>query len=465
MPLPVAGRVTRVLVKLGDSVAAGQPLLMLESPEANAATTTFRQCESAVAQANAALSQANAALVKAQADYDRAADLFAHDSIARKEVINADSALKQSKAAVDLAQAGVEQAEAARAQALKALGLLGIKPGDAKPQVVVRAPLAGKVLEIGIVAGEYRNDTTAPVLTIADLRAVWTSDVPENSIRLISVGESVDITLDAYPDQTFNGRVARIADTLDPKTRTVKVMIELNNARGRLKPEMFGRIRHSEGVRETPALPVGAIVQDGGKNIIYVEQGKGRFEAREVVTGRRSGGLAPIVSGARPGERVVVDGVMLLRGSGHGRALAAVRAATKAARHCARPGVSRGRGVRLHELRVEAYPDISDTQAVVISLYPGHAAEEVEQQVTVPIERALNNVPRVIARRSRTIGLSVVELTFADPDRRLFRAPARHGKTARRRVARRRHAVARPAHLGHRRDVPLPARRRKPRRR
>ena len=102
MPLPVAGRVTRVLVKLGDSVGAGQPLLMLESPEANAATTTFRQCESAVAQANAALSQANAAFVKAQADYDRAADLFAHDSIARKEVINADSALKQSKAAVDL---------------------------------------------------------------------------------------------------------------------------------------------------------------------------------------------------------------------------------------------------------------------------------------------------------------------------------------------------------------------------
>jgi len=68
------------------------------------------------------------------------------------------------------------------------------------------------------------------------------------------------------------------------------------------------------------------------------------------------------------------------------------------------------------KLKIEAYPDISDTQAVVISLYPGHAAEEVEQQVTVPIERALNNVPNVIARRSRTIfGLSIVELTFADP--------------------------------------------------
>jgi len=314
VPLPVAGRVTEVLVKLGDSVAAGQPLLMLESPEANAATTACQQSESAVMQANAALSQANAALVKAQADYDRATDLFAHDSIAKKEVINADSALKQSKAAVELAQAGVEQAKAARAQALKVVGLLGIKPEDAKPRVAVRAPLAGKVLEIGIVAGEYRNDTTAPVLTIADLRAVWmTSDVPENSIRLISVGESVDITLDAYPEQTFSGRVARVADMLDPKTRTTKVMIELDNARGRFKPEMFGRIRHLEAMRETPALPVGAIIQDGGKSIIYIEQSRGRFEAREVVIGHRSGGLVAIVSGAQPGERVVVDGVMLLR--------------------------------------------------------------------------------------------------------------------------------------------------------
>src|SRR3954471_15632791 len=66
------------------------------------------------------------------------------------------------------------------------------------------------------------------------------------------------------------------------------------------------------------------------------------------------------------------------------------------------------------QLKVEAYPDISDTQVIVITLYPGRASEEVEQQVTVPVERALNSVPQVIARRSRTIfGLSVVELTFA----------------------------------------------------
>src|SRR5881409_3708851 len=67
------------------------------------------------------------------------------------------------------------------------------------------------------------------------------------------------------------------------------------------------------------------------------------------------------------------------------------------------------------QLKLEAYPDISDPGVVVITVYPGFAAEEVEKQVTVPIERALNNTPNVIARRSRTIfGLSVVELTFSD---------------------------------------------------
>src|SRR5215471_19229536 len=67
------------------------------------------------------------------------------------------------------------------------------------------------------------------------------------------------------------------------------------------------------------------------------------------------------------------------------------------------------------ELKVEAYPDLTDPTVVVVTLYPGFAAEEVEQQVTVPLERALNNTPYVIGRRSRTIfGLSVVELTFED---------------------------------------------------
>jgi len=138
-----------------------------------------------------------------------------------------------------------------------------------KQQVVVPSPLVGKVLELTIVAGEYRSDTAAPVMTIADLRTVWvTSDVPENSIRLVKVGGPVDITLEAYPGETFRGRIARLSDTLDPKTRTVKAMIELDNARGRLRPEMFGRITLSASTNQEPAVPIGAVIQDGGRSIL-----------------------------------------------------------------------------------------------------------------------------------------------------------------------------------------------------
>jgi membrane fusion protein, heavy metal efflux system len=311
--LPVVGRVTQVLAKLGDSVRAGQVLLAIDSPDADAAVATYRQSVGALNQTNASLAQAKSAAIKAQTDYDRAADLFEHNAVAQKEVLNARSALEQAKAGVDAANAGVESAKAAREQARERLKLLGLKENEAKRQVTVRAPLTGKVLDISVVAGEYRNDTTAPVMTIADLGTVWiASDIPENSVRLIHVGEAVEITLDAYPGETFRGRVARLADTLDPKARTLQAMIELNNSSGRFRPEMFGSVRLAQSSREMPVLPVGAVIQEGGRNVVYVEQSKGRFEQREVVTGNRVGDVVAIVRGVSAGERVVVDGVMLL---------------------------------------------------------------------------------------------------------------------------------------------------------
>src|SRR5438094_6258319 len=96
------------------------------------------------------------------------------------------------------------------------------------------------------------------------------------------------------------------------------------------------------------------------------------------------------------------------------REAAAPRAHPAISLRRARRRAGGARRLAFMQLSIEACPDTSDTQIVVITLYPGHAAEEIEQQVSVPIERALNGVPNVIARRSRTIfGLSVVELTFS----------------------------------------------------
>jgi membrane fusion protein, heavy metal efflux system len=299
--LPVSGRVESVRVKLGDTVGAGQCLLEMQSPDADTAMSTYLQSDAAV-------TQAQASLVKSQADFDRANDLYDHNAVARKEVLSAQNALTQAKAAV-------EQAKASREQASRRLQLLGLDAGTFGQKVMVRAPIAGKVLEINVAPGEYRNDTNSPVMTIADLSSVWVaSDVPENYIRFIQPGERLEINLVAYPGETFAGRVTRIADTVDPQTRTVKVMAELDNSSGRFRPEMFGTIHHIESSRQTVVVPAGTIIQEEGKSIIFVERGPGQFEQVPVTVGKRRGDTTSVLGGLSAGQRVVVDGGMLLKG-------------------------------------------------------------------------------------------------------------------------------------------------------
>ena len=114
--MPVPGRVRQVLVRLGDAVKEGTPLLSVESPEVGSATSAYRQAEAAV-------SRAQAALVKAEADLSRLRDLYENRATAKKEVINAESLLAQGKADVD-------QAQASKSEAQRRLEILGLKPGE-----------------------------------------------------------------------------------------------------------------------------------------------------------------------------------------------------------------------------------------------------------------------------------------------------------------------------------------------
>jgi cobalt-zinc-cadmium efflux system membrane fusion protein len=298
--LPVPGRVMNVLVQLGDVVTQGQPVLTIESPDAGEALSASLQAESSV-------TQAKAAWEKAQVDLTRLRDLYEHDAAAKKEVLDAQNVLTQAKAVL-------EQAQAARAQTLRRLEILGLKPNAIQPYVTVHAPLPGKVLEINIVPGEYRTDTAATVLTIADLRTVWiSSDVPENAIRLIQPGEQCEVHLIAYPGETFTGRVSRIADTVDLQTRTIKVWAELENPQGRFRPGMFVSIRHIEAIQPVPVVPVGAVMQGNSHTTVFVERSPGQFQETPVTVGKRIGDSIPILTGVQAGERVVIDGLMLLK--------------------------------------------------------------------------------------------------------------------------------------------------------
>ena len=299
--MPVAGRVVRVMVAVGDAVVEGQPLLTIQSPDASTATSTYQQ---AVARSG----ETKATLAKAEADLARVKDLYAGRAIAQKEVVSAEASLAQAKSAA-------EQAKAAQDESVRRLEILGVKPGDTNPMIQVRAPLAGKILELSVASGEYRNDTSAPLMTIADLSSVFmAADVPESQIRLVTRGETVKITLSAYPDEVFTGTVARIADVVDPQTRTIKVRAALNNAQGRLRPEMFGEIRHEETFRRVPVIPSSAIVQSDKNSVVYREKSTGVYEPVTITFGKQDGERVPVLTGLAEGDRIVIDGGMLLKG-------------------------------------------------------------------------------------------------------------------------------------------------------
>jgi cobalt-zinc-cadmium efflux system membrane fusion protein len=301
--VPVPGRIQRVTVTLGDTVQEGQVLFTLSSPEVSALISAYRQAE-------ARLRQAQVALAKAEADLARVRDLYEHRAIAQKEVISAETALAQARADAEQASAGLQEN-------LSRLEILGVKPDSFQQEIAIRSPVTGKILDINLAAGEYRTDTAAPVITIADLSLVYVAaDVPESQIRLITPGERVEVKLAAFPGQTFSARVSRISAAVNPDTRTIQVMAELANPEGRFLPDMFGEIRHEETFQTVPVVPAGAIVQREGKTSVWREIRSGEFQTVDVTTGRPRGGLVPVLSGIRPGDRVVVDGTMLLeRGS------------------------------------------------------------------------------------------------------------------------------------------------------
>lgn len=305
---PVQGRVTAVLVRLGDRVERGQPLVTLESPDADAAVATFLQ-------AQAGERQARATLQKAETDLARASDLYQVRAVAEKDLLAAQNDAAQ-------ARLGLEGAEAARQQAFRKLELLGLEPATFRQAALVRAPISGKVLEVNVAPGEYRgavathsDTTTPPLLTIADLGTVWVqADVPEPLLRLVHVGQPVTITLVSFPDEVFGGTVSRIGDVLDPQTRSLKVTVTLPNPAGRFRPEMFGSIRQPGPRHSLPVLPADAVVLEYGRPVVFVERAPGQFERRAVATGARAESLVAITRGVQAGERIVVDGAVLLRG-------------------------------------------------------------------------------------------------------------------------------------------------------
>ncbi|HLF31469.1 MAG TPA: efflux RND transporter periplasmic adaptor subunit [Xanthomonadales bacterium] len=186
--------------------------------------------------------------------------------------------------------------------------------GKASRTLTLHSPANGVVLEKMAIAG-MRFMPGEPLFRIADLSVMWLlADVFEQDLGLVEVGQSVTISVDAYPDQELTGTIAYIYPTLTPETRTGKVRVELANPGGMLRPEMYAsaQLVSGHGMASTLTVPDSAVIDSGTRQVVLVQRGEGTFEPREVSLGLRSDGYVEVRQGVSEGEQVVVRANFLI---------------------------------------------------------------------------------------------------------------------------------------------------------
>ena len=241
----IEGRIASAPAKLGDRVKMEQTLATLESVE--------------VAESHAAWLLAQAEQRIAEDDFKRAESLNAEEIIPRKDFLRA--------------RAERDKAAAAVRAAADRLRLLGGTPGAGGGNVSrfsVNAPFAGVVIEKNLTVGSLASPSD-PMYVIADLSRVWVqAALPEASLAKVRVGANAKVTVPAYPGQTFSGRVGYLGAMLDKDTRTVSARIEVDNADGRLKPEMFATATIEAAVHSFESSAGAAAVLHAAAGITFI---------------------------------------------------------------------------------------------------------------------------------------------------------------------------------------------------
>lgn len=192
--------------------------------------------------------------------------------------------------------------------------LAGLRAGGpASQSLPLRARTDGVVIEMMARAG-MRFMPGEPLYQIADLSNVWiVASVFEQDLGFVRPGQAAEVALAAYPGRKWTGRVAFIHPTVEPATRTARIHIELPNADGLLKPDLFGSVViEADDVAAAVAVPESAVLDSGTRQVVLVELGGGVFEPRAVGLGARGDGYVEVSRGLAAGERVVVDGNFLI---------------------------------------------------------------------------------------------------------------------------------------------------------
>jgi len=245
-------------------------------------------------------------------------DVYSPDLVsAQREHTLAVQGLASLQGADEDAKKSMQQLAAASAARLKnwdiAVQSDVSASSETRPHITFRAPVSGIVLEKKAVQG-MRFMPGEMLYQIADLSSVWViADVQEQDIGQIRTGSHVQVTVDAYPDRTFDGKVDFIYPTMSSATRTVQLRIQIANPQGLLKPAMYASAQIALGKNsKVLTVPVSAVIDSGTRQVVLVRLAEGRFEPRAVALGGRSDDFIEILSGIAEGEQVVTSANFLL---------------------------------------------------------------------------------------------------------------------------------------------------------
>ncbi len=289
----VGGPVSRILVVPGEHVREGQPLLTISSPDYSAMLAAYLKAQDTFRVADK--------------NYARAQDLYQHNAIAERDLLQAESDRNQAQADLNASE-----------QTLKILGIP--RPGDlekapASAEIKLLSPLSGEVVERNVSPGQLLQAGTTQAFMISDMSTVWVlANIYQSDLASVKSGDTVAVQTDSYPG-TFHGKISYISPALDPNTRTLQARIVVDNPGEKLKKDMYVTATVQAGtISNAIAVPDASILRDDqNQPFVYAVSGENEFGRRSVEIGESEAGQTQILKGLSPGDKIAGDGSLFLQ--------------------------------------------------------------------------------------------------------------------------------------------------------
>jgi Cu(I)/Ag(I) efflux system membrane fusion protein/cobalt-zinc-cadmium efflux system membrane fusion protein len=186
------------------------------------------------------------------------------------------------------------------------------RSGKVLSDLTIQSPVSGYIIERNALPNLYAEPATR-LYTIADLSRVWVNaQVFQNDVGRLKPGDAAAITVDAYPQKTFSGRVEQVLPQVDMTTRTVQVRLSIENSGLLLKPGMFVNVDLKSSLGRRLVIPVSAVFQTGLKQVVFLNKGNGRIEPKEVVLGPQVGDDFVVLKGLNAHQAIIISSNFLI---------------------------------------------------------------------------------------------------------------------------------------------------------